>query len=186
MKNSVSATIDTREFMAALQAYEQESSRDLKTVVKSTAIDVAFKANQSAVAAKKTAIPKLKTGLFNALAAKSGFPKGSGNAREAERLYNRRVSAIKYSKALFLKMAQDLGAKVSALRKQISNSGADEMGTKLVPTVELKIDGVESAHDRDILEPAMQEGVNKSAAKMRQRVADKLAKRAKAHSGKGR
>jgi flagellar basal body rod protein FlgC len=182
----ITASVDVREFMAALQAYEKESSRDLKTVVKSTAIDVAFKANQSATAAKKSSIPNLKTGLFNALAAKAGFTRGNGNQREAERLYNRRISAIKYSKSLFLKMAQDLGAKVASLRKKIENAGAEDKGTILIPAIELTIEGVDMDHASKVLAPALQEGVNKSAAKMRQRIADKIAKRAQAHSGRRR
>lgn len=181
--DKVTASVDTREFMAALQAYEKESSRDLKTVVKSTAIDVAFKANQSAAAAKKGAIPSLKTGLYNALAAKAGFTRGKGNQKEAERLYNRRISAIKYSKSLFLKMAQDLGAKVASLRKKIENAGAEDKSTVLIPAIELSIEGVDINHANQVLSQALQEGVNKSAAKMRKRIEDKIAKRAQAHSG---
>jgi len=182
--DKVTASVDTREFMAALREYEKESSRDVATVVRSAAIDVAFKANQSAKAAKKGSIPTVKTGLYNALAAKAGFPKGKGNQKEAQRLYNRRISAIKYSKSLFLKMAQDLGAKVSALRKKIENASAADKSTILIPKFELTIEGVEMDHANQVLSKALQEGVDKSAAKMRKRVLDKISKRAQAHSGK--
>ena len=81
-------------------------------------------------------------------------------------------------------MAQDLGAKVASLRKKIENAGAEDKGTILIPAIELTIEGVDMDHANKVLAPALQEGVNKSAAKMRQRIEAKIAKRAKAHSGK--
>lgn len=185
----VKVSVDLREFQRALNEYEKHSSRDLQQLVKSAAVDVAFKAYSEADAAKKGNFPKLASGLYNSLAATGAtrFGKavrGKGNKAIAKKIFDARNTSVFYSKALFLTMAGQLGAKMRKTRKRVKNATATERKSNVRPFVTLKIEGVEDSHARDILTPAMQRGVDRVAKKYFDKVAKKLAQRAKQYSGR--
>lgn len=207
MAKSVDVRVDLRQFTKALQQYEQESSRDIATIVKGAAIDVAFKANQATPRAAKGEIPPASSPLYYALASanpvsnggafgraaeaaqrriKGRFVKGSGELKKAARLIrSKRSSAVSYSKALFLKLAAQIGGKVRVAKSSdIGNAKATETKSKLRPAVTFKIEGIEQEHAKQIIQPALQKGINAVAVKFRDRLASKLAVNAKRHSGK--
>ena len=228
MADNVKVHVDLKDFTEALREYEKNSSRDMQTLIKGAAIDVAFKAARATPKSTKGDIPKMGSGLFYALASADLSKQSGAFARAAEtaqrriggqvvktsraalsraarkrrkekvafkplrlkqaarKIRNQRVSATSYSRVLFLKLASQLGAKVSAIKGKIDNAIAKERKIRVYPAVTLRIEGVEARHAREILEPAMQAGINAVAAKYWKKVADKLAKRARAHSGRKR
>ena len=112
----------------------------------------------------------------------SGNKKGRGNKASADKIVNARKSASGYSKAIWLQIAKDLGAK---LRAGVKIKHAEGIRAKegLKPTTILEVLGLEQAH----IDKVMQSGLNKAvpiiAQKMRKRVESKLAQIAAKKSG---
>jgi hypothetical protein len=202
MADKVKVRVNTSELIGALKAYQKHSSRSMPQIINGTAIDVAFKANRAAKKASVSKIPKYKEGdqsakstrLYHALATigKNKFgpkPKGSGNKNTAETLAKRRYSAISYSKAIFLKLAQDLGKKLRVgigSRGLPDNAKARKAKESPVCFADLTIVGIEKSHADKIIQPALQKGIAAAAKAKRDRIAKKLAEGAKKHSGRGK
>jgi predicted HNH restriction endonuclease len=164
----------------------------MPAIINGTAIDVAFKSNSAAKLASEGKIRGAdKNGkLFYALAAsgKSKFGqvvKGEGIKAAAEKILNARLSARYYSKALFLKMAQDLGKTLRTVKKALpSNAKGKKAKEALICYAELTIEGIEKEHADKIIGPAFQKGINAAAKAKRDRIAKKLAEGARKHSGR--
>jgi len=199
MADKVTVRADATELTRALAEYMKHTSKDLPEAINRTAIDVAFKANRAAKKANKgkiSALAKSSPRLWHALATMGGIdgnnkfgkvPKGKGNQRIAERIAKNRYNAVGYSKAIFLKMAQDLGKRISAKlgRKLPGNSRgrkAKDGGFRCEATLEIV--GVHQDHADDILSPAMKKGIAAAAADKRKYIAKKIAERAEKHSGR--
>jgi hypothetical protein len=190
MAKSVKVDVNIEDFTKVLRRYVVASKKDVATAVRDKAGDVAFMGAKNTKKADKGQIPPLASGLYNALVAadpkkvggdfgfaaqraqekikkKFGagpFPKGKNNAKAAAYLRNRRAGAASYSKSLWLKMARELGKKVAKLRSdKIKNTEVrqDNMsGFSNVPSVTLRIKGVDQKHASEVLEPAMQAAVD--------------------------
>jgi len=195
MADKVTVKADATELTKALAEYMQHTSKDLPEAINRTAIDVAFKANRAAKKASKggiTSLAKRSPKLFHALATiganKYGpKPKGSGNKAMAEKIVSNRLAAIGYSKAIFLKMAQDLGKKISASlgRGLPGNSrGRKAKAGGFRTEATLEIEGVQQSHADDILSPAMKKGLAAATADKRKYIAKKIAERAEKNSGR--
>lgn len=192
MADRVRVRVDTSDLVAALKAYEKHSSRSMPEIINGTAVDVAFKANSAAKLASEGKIRKAdKNGkLFYALAAsgKSKFGqvvKGEGIKAAAEKILNARLSARYYSKVLFLKLAQDLGKNLRTVKKALpSNAEGTKAKEALVCFATLEIEGIEKSHADDIIQPALQKGINAAAKAKRDRIAKKLAEGARKYSGR--
>jgi hypothetical protein len=193
MADKIKVTVNTSELVRAIRDYEKYSSRSMPEIINGTAVDVAFKANQSVKSAKVGAIKKADQDgkLWHALAASGASRfgktvKGQGNKEAAQRILSARNSARGYSKALFLKMAQDLGKTIkSALGRGLpGNSAAKKAKEALICYAELTVEGIEKSHADTVIGPAMQAGVDKAAKAKRDRISKKLSDAAKKHSGR--
>lgn len=181
--DTVTLRVDDSEFMAALDEYIKESSRELPAVIDGVARDLCFAAAKKTKKASPAKIEKLKSErMFHALATMTGYPKGKGNQDKAERIARRRLSAIGYSKAIWIKMAGDLGARIRT-PKRIDHAKGTRSKSELQPTAYLEITGLEAGHVSDIMQPALDKAVPGVARKMRAHVEKKLADIGRKKSG---
>lgn len=194
MADKVRVRVDTSELVAALKAYEKHSSRSMPAIINGTAIDVAFKANRAAKKARGEDMMHHQNyinKMFHALATMGNnkfgpTPKGKGNQRIAERIAKDRYDAIGYTKALFLKLAKDLGKNLRASVGRTLPSNADGQKAKeaFVCFAILTINGIEKRHADEQVQPALQKGVDLAAKAKRDRIAKKLAEGARKYSGR--
>jgi hypothetical protein len=181
--DKVTLRIDDAEFMAALDEYVRESSRELPAVIDGVARDLCFASVKATKKASPAKIEKLRgSRLVHALATMRGNPKGSGNQAKADEIVNRRKSAVAYSKAIYLKIAGDLGAKLTS-PKRIDHAKGTRANVGYKPTAYLEVTGLESGHVADIMQPALDKSVPAVARKMRAHVEGKLAAIARKKTG---
>ena len=199
-KDSVDITLDTREFEAALREYMRFTSKTLPEAINRTAVDAAFKANQATRRSKLKKQPwsklsKRQKNLFHALATgstrlgKTRFgtaTKGQGNDELAQKIYGARTRAVNYSRAIFLKLAKDVGGSVRTKlgRDLPGNATAKKAKESLKPEAVFTIKGVDAKHAREIIQPAMQAGLDRAAQDKRDYIAKKMAAEAKKRSGR--
>ena len=208
-KPRVAMNLDVRQFNLALKQYVEHSRLSVSQAVTKQAINFAFRGNKRTQTANKGKFPDLSSGLFNAIAAvNSGsgtfgetaslaqkkhlggnIGKGRGKAKAAKKLRSRRTGAANYSKALWLKLAVQLGA--TSIRtvkvKQIKNADAEKAkGTRFSdkPKATLHVWGIEEDHLRDVMEPAAQAALGDTVQDMRVYIRRQMAKLAQKHSGR--
>jgi hypothetical protein len=135
-----------------------------------------------------------ESGLFNAIATgntKFGASrfgvavKRKGNAKIAKKIRSKRLKANNYSKSLFLKLAAGVGKKVRMLRRPKNAEGKKAVKSK-IPTAYFEITGVDQEHADKVLTPALEKGIAATVKDMRVYIERKLAKIAKAKSGRRR
>lgn len=199
--DKILVNVDLLEFQAALDEYVKESRLDVADAVNKKAGDVAFKAatarqvNGNRPKGKLNKLGK-ESKLWHALATgktkfgvskKGAAVKNQGNAAVAQAIWESRLRHIHYSKSLFLRLAQKFGKKVKALRASntVENVAAKPATKGMFdkPEAILEILGVDADHET-ILDEAMLHGLRGQTADMRKYLDDKIAKRAKAHSGR--
>jgi hypothetical protein len=179
----VSLTVDSAEFMAALDDIVKMSSRELPEVLDRTGRDLCFAANKKTKKAPVAKIEKLRgSKLAHALATMSGNKKGRGNKASADKIVSARKSASGYSKAIWLQIAKDLGAKVK-INVKIKHAEGIRAKEGLKPTTILEVSGLEQAHIDNVLQSGLNKAVPVIAQKMRERTEWKLAKIAAKKSG---
>jgi hypothetical protein len=203
--DKVEVSIEMREFQKALMEYLLASKKDVGFAVNKKAGDVAFSASKampSAIEVRGSMITDYprESKLWHAIATgKTKFGvtkfgaavKGKGNDKIASKIFNSRGRAAGYSTTIFLRIARDFGKKVRSLRlNRIDNTTIKKAGTAgesdfLDAVFEvLGIDGSRGHHNR--IDRAIQDALAEQAADMRKYINDKIAKRAKAHSGRRR
>ena len=218
MADQVKVTVDLTEFNTAIKEYIFHSKMEVSEAVNKKAGDIALFAAKRAKKATKGGYPPFSSGLYNALVAadpkkssgsfsegakmaqhriRNKFPgqtvKGKGNEKAAKYLFSRRTGSIGYSKALFIKLAKDLGKTVTGVRvskkkeASIDNATgkkAKVSGTFDKPFATLEIQGVEQDHASNEIEPALQAGVDDAVKDMAKYINRKLRQLARKHSGR--
>jgi hypothetical protein len=111
--------------------------------------------------------------------------KRKGNAKIAKKIRSKRLKANNYSKSLFLKLAAGVGKKVRMLRRPKNAEGRKAVKSK-IPTAYFEITGVDQEHADKVLTPALEKGIAATVKDMRVYIERKLAKIAKAKSGRRR
>jgi len=194
-KDSVRIRVDTGELERALRDYMAYTSKTLPEAVNKIAIDVAFQANRAAKKATPKNIKRADANgrLFHSLAATGATKfgtavRGQGNAKIAQKIFDARVRAVNYSKAIFLKLAKDLGGNMrSALGRSLpSGPTATKARNSIRPQAVLDIVGIQEKHAASIIQPAMQKGINAVANDKREYINRKIAEGARRHSGRRR
>lgn len=197
------AEIDTRELFEAMELYEQATKKDGADIVNRAAKNAviggaglkgAMQLTQRAKVneikkfdpkqAGKGPTTKRRKRLHYAMAAKDGWKKGGGIGAEAERRHSRRMSAIGFSKAVWIAIAKDFGAN---LRAAVQVKGCK--GTKATPITlkaTIQTTDLETEHIERVMSKALQDGVRNAAADMRAYAQKKMAERAAEFSGTGR
>jgi phosphoglycolate phosphatase-like HAD superfamily hydrolase len=200
--DKISIDVDLKEFSDAMREYLKYSSLDVAEAVNKKAGDVAFSATRAASVSHKKPERKLnkigkESRLWHALATgktklgtskKGAAVKGKGNADVAEAIWASRLRHIHYSKSLFLHLAKKFGKTVTAVSsKGVQNAVATHAPKRVSdrPEAILEILGVEKTHE-PLLEKAIQHGIKAQIKDMQKYINDKIAKRAKAHSGRRR
>lgn len=218
MAGKVTVKVDMSDFNAAIKQYIQHSKLEIFEAVNKKAGDIALFAAKRAKKASKGSYPPLSSGLYNALVAadpkkssgsfskgaemaqhriRNKFPgqtvRGKGNAKAAKYLFNRRAGSVGYSKALFIKLAKDLGKEVKGVRvskkKEASIDNAQGKKARVAWTLNktfavLEIKGVEQDHATNEIEPALQAGVDDAVKDMAKYINRKLRQLARKHSGR--
>jgi len=201
--DSVRIRVDTGELERALRDYMAYTSKTLPEAVEKIATDVNFQAfrlcrrtiwkptNWSEFGGGQGVDPAffhaLATGKTKFGVTKFGAAvKGKGNDKIAEKIFNARTRATNYSAAIFLKLASDLGAKIRSRAKamKIKHAKAKRAHRKFRPTIILRVEGLERQHVDDIIQPAMQDGINAVANDKREYINRKIAEGARRHSGR--
>ena len=171
-KGFVTLSWDMKEFSDALKLYEKATQKEMSEVINQKAQRICMGAASQ--------IPKARaradrfSGLWNALATgktrkginKLGVAvKGKGNQKVAMLIYNSRGRAYGYGKALWYKLAQDLG---KSLRSKFTIKHAD--GEKAVPgikpTARMEIIGLEQDHIDRFMQPALEKAMSIEAKSM--------------------
>jgi hypothetical protein len=203
--DNVSVSVEAKEFQKALVEYLTASKKDVGFALNKKSGDVAFSASKQmpgvieVKATIETDYPKGEP-LWHALAtgkARFGVTKfgaavkGKGNKKIADRIFNSRSRRAGFSRSIFLRIARDFGKKVQKLKSdQVKNTkvwlaetrGEDDFMSAVFEV--LGIDG-QRGFDRR-LDWAIRWALEEQAVDMRKYIEDKIAKRAKAHSGRGR
>ena len=192
--------VDITEFNRALKDYVLESKMDIGDAVNKQAIKVAFYANKKSSKANDGTIPPKGSRLYYALAAsgenKYGKAvKGKGIGKIARKIASRRFSAVSYNKAMWLKLAIDLGAQVGKASKRmmkmehVQGAKAQTNGRTDKPFATLIIGGlkgIEADNMREHIAPALQSAVILAAKDMQVYINRKLRERGARYSGRGR
>jgi hypothetical protein len=194
MADNVRLQVDLREFQKAMREYIVLSEKTVADAVNDKAGDVAFKSIKYLPPFDKGTVPPYESGLFNAIATgntKFGASrfgvavKRKGNAKIAKKIRSKRLKANNYSKSLFLKLAAGVGKKVRMLRRPKNAEGRKAVKSK-IPTAYFEITGVDQEHADKVLTPALEKGIAATVKDMRVYIERKLAKIAKAKSGRRR
>ena len=179
----VSLTVDSDEFMAALDDVIKMSSRELPEVLDGVGRDLCFAAQAKTKKAPIAKIEKLRgSKLVHMIATISGNKKGRGNKASADKIVNARKSASGYSKAIWLQIAKDLGAKLRA-NVSIKHAKGTKAKQGVIPTTVLEVIGLQQAHVDQIMQNALDKAVPVISQKMRKRVESKLAEISEKKSG---
>ena len=198
MSDGVSASFDYTEFQKALGQYLAATEKSTTEMVNKKAGDVCLFA---ARATKSTTVPakpsKKRMKMYHAIAtgntkfgkSTSGSAvKGKGNAAIAAKILNKRRAASSYSKAIFVKMAGDLGKLIRSKKSTADMTYAKGTPAKksVKPVAKLKAEGLEDSHLSDILNSSMQAGIDGAVRDMRVYFDRKQAAVAKRFSGRKR
>lgn len=204
MKNTVSASWEMKEFTNAFREYLTEVRKDSGVETNRRAVNISFRASEEMPSAIEVRGNILKdhpkdSPLWHALATgktklgESRFGakvRGKGNKKVAAEIFKSRGRHAGYSRYLFLNLASDLGGKVRAVKKLTSinnakGTKASEAGKADLVRAVLEILGVDAEHG-GLLDKAITKALVGEAEDMRKYLTARIAKRAKAHSGKGR
>jgi hypothetical protein len=185
MEDGASLRFDTSELREALQDAIRLSSREMPAVIDGVARDLCFAAMRKTKTVAVSRIERLRNKpIMHATATLRGKPKGTGNAAEMNRIVNRRLSARGYSKAIWMKIAGDLGARLRTEARNIKHATGAKAREGIHPTATLDVKGLASEHVARVMQPALDKAVPMVAQKMRDRTARKLADIAARKSGR--
>ena len=191
MSDGVTLTFENKEFTRAIQQYEEASGKELAQILDDKGKDVCFFSAREIESGDPSREHPKGSIIYHALASSGGTRfgtavKGQGNKKLADKIYNRRRRSKGYSRAIFVKMAGDLGARLTVKAGKIRYAGADKAKPGIKPFVLLRVDGLEKTHVENVLQPAIDRALPKVAADMNKYTQRKLSAIAKKHSGKGR
>jgi hypothetical protein len=203
--DKIEVSVEAREFQKALVDYLIASKKDVGFALNKKGGDVAFSASKQmpeAIEVQATINTDYPQGepLWHAIATgKTRFGvtkfgaavKGKGNKKIADKIFNSRSRRAGFSRSIFLKIARDFGKKVKKLKSdKVKNTKVKLAGTNgdddfMAAVFEiLGVDGQRGFDSR--LDRAIRWGLREQAADMQKYINDKIAKRAKAHSGRRR
>lgn len=183
---------DMKEFSEALKLYEKATQKEMSEIINVKAQRICMGAAQDIPKAK--AREDKKSGLWNALATgktkkgptKFGVAvKGKGNKAIAAAIYGGRGKSYGYSKALWYKLAGDLG-KTLRSKFKIKHAKGEQAKTGMKPTARMEILGLEQDQIDKFMQPALEKAIKKEAASMVEYANAKLAKVAAQRSGRKR
>lgn len=201
MAQDIFAEIDTTELLRAMKLYEDVTKKDGADIVNRAARNACLGgrglkgALQLTKRAKlgdinkfdpekigKSKVTKKRARLHYANASKAGHRKGSGIGKEAKRRHSKRRSAAGYSKAIWIAIGRDFGAK---LRSKFTISGPNgKKATQFSLKATIDTGRLDEDHVRDVMADALQQGVRNAAVDMREFAASKMEERAKEFSGR--
>ena len=189
-KGFVTLSWDMKEFSDALKLYEQATQKEMSDVINQKAQRVCMGA--AAMIPKAQARADRNSGLWNALATgktskginKLGQAvKGKGNKKVAMAIYASRGRAYGYGKALWRKLAQDLGKSLNS-KFNIKHANAEKAVTGVKSTARMEIIGIEQSHIDQFMQPALEKSMGIEAKSMVEYATFKLAKIAAQRSGR--
>lgn len=106
--------------------------------------------------------------------------KGQGIAAKAEKLFNARKSAAGYAKAVWIGVGKKLGAK---LKSKFELGGRATKATPVTLTARFTTADIDDGLVREVMEDALQKGMNNAAQDMRIFALNKMEERAREFSG---
>ena len=181
---------DMKEFSDALKLYEEATQQEMANVINHKAQRICMGAAADISAAQK--LPNFSTGLFNALATgktsrgelrMGSAVKGKGNHAKATEIFKSRKRAYGYSRAIWRKLAVDLGKKLTN-KFNIKHATGIQAKKGARPTARMTINGLEQDHIDRFMQPALEKAISEEAASMVEHALDKLAKIAAQRSGR--
>ncbi len=193
MSDRVTIEFDDRQFQRALASYLTETGTSVSEVVNNKAKFICITASKDVPIGDVKQNFDRDSKLFNAIATggtrlgipkKGAFVKGTGNAKAAKAIFNRRASAKSYSRFLWLKLAGELGGRMGKAAAKMNHAKAVKAKPSLRPFATLSIDGLEQDHVNKVMQPALQRAVDKEAASMVEYLAKRQAKVAAKHSSR--
>lgn len=202
MARKTELTVDPTELMEAMNLYLKATKKDEADVVNRAAKNAVLggKGLQGALQVTKRAkasdfrafnpakkrAREYSNRLFHALAAKGETRfgravKGEGNAETALKIYNSRKSAIGFAKAVWIGVGRKLGARLRS-KFELPGSKATK-ATPITLKATFQTTDIDEGLVRNIMEDALQVGMNNAAADMRSYALRKMEERAREFSG---
>lgn len=202
MARKTEMELDTSELFEAMNLYQKATKKDGADVVNRAAKNAvlggkglkgAMQLTKRATVADlrpfnpaKKRAREYSNNLFHALAAEgeTRFGKtvrGQGNAAAALKIYNSRKSALGFAKAVWIGIGKKLGAK---LRSKFDLPGSRaKKATPVTLKATFQTANIETSLVKDIMEDALQQGINNAAGDMRDYALRKMEARALQFSG---
>lgn len=187
------AEIDTSEFLEAIKLYEQNSSKDFAASINHAAQKLCEKAAAETFSARAAEINKFdpkKTGksravrkrsrLHYALASNRGVRKGDGIRKAAETTFNKRKSALGYSKAVWYALAKDFGARLRGKFKLDGPKG--KVATPWTLSAKLETGSLDQDHVSQIMEDSLKKGMLEAATSLTDHALKQMEKNARKYS----
>lgn len=199
--DAVKLTLEDEEFTRAFRQYVELSSKTLAQSVNDKAKDLCFAAAREIASGDPAREHPKGAKIYHILAAggnsrKNGQSletrfgkavKGKGNKKLADKIYNRRIRSRGYSRAICVKMAGDLGARLTIKAGKIKHaSGVKARWHQIKPAAFLNVKGLEKSHVEDVIQPAFERALRRVANDMQKYINKKLREAARKHSGRKR
>lgn len=175
MPDGLEIVFDDADFTEALSEYVGVTSKTLTEAINAKAKDVCFKAanetiKPSEVSANIKRYPK-GTPLWHALAATGATKygkavRGEGNKKLANKIYNSRIRATGFSRAIWRKIASDFGASLRGKAAKISAARGIKARKSHKPFAVLLADDLEVDHVRGVMQPAVDRALKHVARDM--------------------
>jgi len=192
--------LEDEEFTRAFNQYLDVTSKTVTEAVNAKAKDLCFQAARQMNSGDPSREHPKGSRIYHVLAAggnsrKNGqsletrfgkAPKGKGNKKLADKIYNRRRRSKGYSRAICVKMAGDFGAKLTVKAGKINYASGTPAKPSIRPVAYLNVKGLEKDHVDNELQPAFERGLRIVTRDMRKYLSKKMARDAKKHSGKKR
>lgn len=183
MADGARITFQDEEFTRVFREYSKATSKTLEGAINAKAKDVCFRAANAANTKTSTfpdRYPK-ESPLWHALAATGATKfgqavKGQGNKKLARTIYNSRLRAKGYSRAIWRKIASDFGGALSGKASKIDHARGIKAKDSFKPEAQLIVDGLEQSHVDDVMQPAIDAALKYVAADMRLYLAKKMSK----------
>ena len=180
-----------KEFSEALILYQKATQKEMSVIINDKTKSICFEAAREIPKAAER--PEKGSKLWYALATgktKKGVDKKHGSAVKGQKIkkianaiYSSRGKSYGYGKALFYKLATDLGA-ASKKKFNIKHAHGEKAKPGMVPTARLEIIGLEQEHIDKFIQPAVNSAMKKVRDDMVDHANKKLAKIAAQRSGR--
>jgi hypothetical protein len=191
--DKVELTFDSAEFARALRDYETASQKEMSEILNEKGIKLSFEAaKQLAGMGDVKRYYGKGSPLFHSLAATGATKfgqavKGQGNKKLADKIYESRVRAKNYARAMCLAMASHLGGNVRLVKaKSIKHAGASKAKPGMKIEVRMWINKAQEGMINDVIGPAIKKALVEQVLDMDKYSQPRLAKAAKKHSGRKR